>query len=186
MKLKASPEEQAVRTAYKAKDNSAEEITSHTMNSLNEGEHRHTLKTLNLEEGFINYKVLRYIWLVNMPQKKENVLSVKKNMNPPTEEAKLVQKNVKRKRKDNMIKNISRNIQKFQELLQRIGRGITERKLIKEQENVGEEIKSYKLETRQIILSRNSEYPNMENVNYVKNNQIDKFIIPDIQRRISF
>jgi len=145
------------------------------------------LKTLKVEERFINYNVFSYLWLANTLRRiKENVLSVGKNFNQQTEEAKLVQKNAENKEKQNMIKNISNNIQRFREKHLKIGNKIIEIELIQEQENDGEMIENYRLEITPIISLKNLEYPNMENVNYAENNQTGKFIIQNTTRRTSF
>ena len=145
------------------------------------------LRTLKVEERFINYNVFSYLWLANTLRRiKENVLSVGKNFNQQTEEAKLVQKNAENKEKQNMIKNISNNIQRFREKHLKIGNKIIEIELIQEQENDGEMIENYRLEITPIISLKNLEYPNMENVNYAENNQTGKFIIQNTTRRTSF
>ena len=145
------------------------------------------LKTLKVEERFINYKVFRCLWLVNMLRiRKEFALSVEKNINPQMEEVKLVQKNVRKKGSFNMIRNIFKNIQRFQEKHLKIGNRTTEKKLIKERENDGGGIRNCRLEISPIISSKNLEYQDMENVNYVKNYPTDKFIIQNTIRRTSF
>jgi len=145
------------------------------------------LKTLKVKERFINYKVFSYLWLANTLRRiKANVLSVGKNFNQQTEEAKLVQKNVGEKGNLNMIKNILNSTQRFQEKHLKIGNKIIEIELIQEQENDGEKIENYRLEITPIISLKNLEYPNMENVNYAENNQTGKFIIQNTTRRISF
>jgi len=145
------------------------------------------LKTLKVEEKLINYKVFRYICQINMPQTKKGfVLFVEKNFNQQMEEAKLVQKNAEKKGNFNMIKNILKTIQKFQEKHLKIGNKITEKKLIKEQERDGEKINGFKLETRLMNLLEKKEFQDMENANYVEDYPIEKYITQNIQGRILY
>lgn len=145
------------------------------------------LKTLNVLERLINYKVFSYICQVNMlPTRKENVLSVKQNTNQLTEEVKLVLMNVRKKESIVMINNILNNIQKFQEKLLRIGKKITRQELMKEQEKDGEKIKDYKLEIIPMNLLEKEEFQDMESVNYVEDYQREKPTILNIQRRILY
>ncbi len=146
-----------------------------------------TLKTLKAKERLINYKVFRYICQVNMLQKiKEIVLFVEKNINQPMEEVKLVQRNVRKKEKEDMIKNILNNIQRFQELLQKIGNKIIKIKLMKGQKNDGGKTRNFKLEIIPMNLLEEKEFQNMGSVNYVGNYQRGKSIILNMQRRILF
>jgi len=145
------------------------------------------LKTLKVEERFINYKVFSYLWLANTLRRiRVNVLFVEKNFNQQMEEAKLVQGNVERKGNTNMIKNILNNIQRFQEKHLKIGNRKIEQKLMQKQENDGETIKDYKLETIQTNLSERKGLTNMENVNYVEFWEIEKPIMLNTQRRTLF
>ena len=145
------------------------------------------LKTLKVEERFINYKVFSYLWLANMLRRiRENVLFVKKSSNQPIVEVKLAQKNAERKGNTNMIKNISNNIQRFQEKHLKIGNRTIEKELMREQEKDGEMIGNCRLEIIPIISLRNLDYRNMGNVNCVKNNQADRFIIQNTIRRTLF
>jgi len=142
---------------------------------------------LNVEERFINYKVFRYLWLVNMLRtKRKVVLFVKKNISLQMEEVKLVQKNVERKESFSMIRNILNSIQRFQEKHLKIGNRKIKRELIKEQENDGKEIIDLKLEIKPMNLLEKKEFQNMENVNYVESCPIEKCITLNTQRRILY
>jgi len=144
------------------------------------------LKTGNWER-LINYKVFRLSWLVNMPQLiKESVLFATKNTSQQMEGAKLVLKNVGLKEKDNMIKSILKNIQRFQGNLQRIGKIIIGKGLMKLQVKETKKIKECKLETNQVKYLEKKGFQNTVNVSFVEYCPIDKFIISNIQRRTLF
>ena len=145
------------------------------------------LKTLNVEERFINYKVFSYLWLANTLQRiKENVLFVEKNFNQQMEEAKPVQMNVGKKGNFNMIKSILKQIQKSQEKLLKTGRRIIKAKLIKEQKKDGKKINVLKSEIRPTNLLERKGFQDMGNVNCVEIYQTEKPTILNIQRRILF